>query len=118
LGFCRFGQNLLRGVFGVVRKARGSPFSCFTALYCDNFKDQIKNVPNTAKYFFLFTCTDTDDCVCASLLGGPGHFEKVKSAFVADAAANAIGRLSNGMPMNRQLVAVLDENVERSKMLK
>ncbi len=52
--------------------------------------------------------------MCASLLGGPGHFEKVKSAFVADAAANAIGRLGNGMPMNRQLVAVLDENVERS----
>ena len=61
----------------------------------------------------LYTCADSDDSVSSSLSRRPGNLEDVKAALVADLASNGIRRLSDRMPMERQLVIFLHENVER-----
>ena len=51
--------------------------------------------------------------MCSSLSGGPGDLEEVKSALVADAAPDAVGRLRHRMPVKRQLVVLFDKDVVR-----
>ena len=66
----------------------------------------------------IVTCTDTDDCVCASLPRWPSDFEKMEASLVANAAPDAVRRLGNRVTVKRQLVVVLDENVVRSGNVK
>ena len=61
------------------------------------------------------TCTDTDDRVRASLPRGPIDLEDVQSPLVAHHAADAIGGLGDRVPVEGQLVVVLDEDVVRSE---
>ncbi len=63
----------------------------------------------------IFTCTEPDNSMCASLPGGPSEFKEMEASFVADATSNAVRRLRNWMPMERQLVVLLDKNVVRPK---
>lgn len=57
-------------------------------------------------------CGDTDDGVRAPLSGRPAHLPGVQALGEADLAAYAVCRLGDGMPVERELVVVLDEYVE------
>ena len=71
---------------------------------------------HTASFALLrknITCADPNDGVGPSLPCRPRQLEEVKATFVADFAANAVGRLSDWMPMEGQLVVLLHEDVVR-----
>ena len=55
-----------------------------------------------------------DDGVRAALARAPVHLPRVQAARVADAAADAVGALSDRVPVERQLVVVLHEDVQRA----
>ena len=63
------------------------------------------------------TCADADDGVRAPLPGGPVDLEDVQPPLVADHAADAVGGLGHGVPVEGQLVVVLDEDVVRSESI-
>ena len=59
----------------------------------------------------VLTCTDSDNCMRATLPGGPSDFEKVQTPFISDFGSDTVRWLCHWVTVEGEFIVFLNKNI-------